>query len=104
MVSGMKTSLSVVSWCKAIVAASKKAASTLIASLALVSKYGIGFGPLDLHHWVAFDLGTRLSGSRSTLFPITTNGKLSGSLGLACERNSSLQLFNCSKDFSAVIS
>lgn len=85
-------------------AASKNAASTLIASLALVSKYGIGFGPFDLHHCVAFDFGTLLSGSRSTLLPITTNGKLSGSRGLAWLRNSSLQLFNCSNDFSAVIS
>ena len=37
--------------------------------------------------------------SKSTLFPNTTNGNLSGSLGEACMRNSSLQL---SKDLKVV--
>ena len=42
--------------------------------------------------------------SKSTLFPITTNGKFSGSLGLACMRNSSLQLSNVLNVFGMVTS
>jgi hypothetical protein len=51
--------------------------------LALVSKYGIGLVVFDLHHCVALDLGTLRSVSLSTLLPITTNEKFSGSRGLA---------------------
>lgn len=40
--------------------------------------------PFDLHHCNARWRLTRRSDSRSTLLPISTNGKLSGSIGAAC--------------------
>ena len=57
-----------------------KACSTLIASFALVSKYGMSF--LEWHHCCARLVDTALL-SRSILLPSTTKGKLSGSRGLA---------------------
>ena len=73
-----------ITWARAFLAMVWKACSTLIASLALVSKYGISF--LDWHQvWALLVDTARLS--RSILFPSTTNGKLSGSRGLACRRN-----------------
>lgn len=40
--------------------------------------------PFDLHHCNARCRLTLRSDSRSTLLPISTNGKLSGSIGAAC--------------------
>ena len=88
------------------------ACSTLTASLALVSKYGTLF--FSWHHciarlvvtfhktsinnnyrkrmkWFSLSITVRLS-AMSTLLPITTKGKFSGSRGEACIRNSSRQL------------
>lgn len=90
-----------------------KACSTLMASLAEVSKYGIP--PLDWQKVMArfveiFHLSapilkppftsqhtTLLLSSTSILLPNTTNGKLSGSRGEAWIKNSSLQLSSASK-------
>ena len=47
---------------------------------------------------------TFLSSILSLLFPITTKGKFSGSLGYPYNKNSSLQLSSDSNDFGFVIS
>lgn len=56
--------------------ASSKADATLVASFALVSKYGCP--PFSLHHRLASSPETWRSAT-SSLFPTTTKGKLSGS-------------------------
>merc|ERR1740121_18133 len=81
-------------------AISWKASSTFVASFALVSWYGMSF--FDLHQFCAFKAGTFRFVSRSALLPITTKGKLSGSRGDVCIRNSSRQLSMDSKVFDSV--
>ena len=77
----LKTIIQHSTWARAFFAIVWKACSTFIASLALVSKYGMSF--LEWHHCWARLVDTALL-SRSILLPSTTNGKLSGSRGLAC--------------------
>ena len=77
----LKTIIQHSTWARAFFAIVWKACSTFIASFALVSKYGMSF--LEWHHCWARLVDTALL-SRSILLPSTTNGKLSGSRGLAC--------------------
>jgi hypothetical protein len=80
-----------------------KACSTFTASFALVSKYGIP--PLAWQNACAlFELIILLLSSTSTLLPSTTNGKLSGSIGLAWIRNSSRHESRVSKDLELLTS
>lgn len=58
----------------------------------------------DLKHKYRRSGTTRLDSSMSILLPSTTNGKLSGSLGLDCTRNSSRQLSSASKDLALLTS
>ena len=76
--------------------------STFEFVFALVSKYYKS--PWVLHHYFPLTVSIFLSFALSDLFPTTTNGKLSGSLGVPCIRNSSFQDSNDSKLFGEVIS
>jgi hypothetical protein len=83
------------SWEAAALAIAVKVSSTFVLSLALVSKYSrlLWF----LHHYLALRISIFLSFALSILFPMTMNGKLSGSLGVPYMRNSSFQDSNDSK-------
>lgn len=54
---------------------------------------------LFIHNFEKISNKTFLSEALSNLFPKTTKGKFSGSLGAPCIRNSSLQLSSDSNDF-----
>mmetsp|Transcript_4362 Transcript_4362/g.6017 ORF Transcript_4362/g.6017 Transcript_4362/m.6017 type:complete len:209 (-) Transcript_4362:317-943(-) len=104
ILSGINTSVSEVSCSRARRAASVNVTSTLLPSFALVSKNGRAFAPFDLHQLVARFTATFLSACLSHLLPTTMKGKLSGSLGAACTKNSSRHVSKLSKDFGFVIS
>ena len=92
-----------VSCARAFLATVWKACSTLMFSLAEVSKYGML--PLDWHQVMArFWKTMRLLSSTSTLLPSTTKGKFSGSRGDAWMRNSSRHESSVSNDLTLLTS
>merc|ERR1719319_313851 len=101
--SGMYTGAWTASCSSAFLAIFWKAWSTLTASFADVSKYGMSF--FELHQLFARVSETpRREEARSLLFPITTNGNLSAFVGAAWTRNSSIQDSKLSKDLGSVMS
>ena len=60
--------------------------------------------PFDLHHCKARWRLTRRSDSRSTLLPISTNGKLSGSIGAACYIREQRNRVKVKRYFSGLLS